>query len=187
MGKTTIYFVRHAESDHTVREDTIRPLTAKGYADALRITAALKREKIVRVYSSPYIRTIDTIRDLARTLELDIITIDDLRERKVGGWVEDFLAFAKKQWEDFSFKNIDGECLEEVQKRNVAANFNIIEDNPNAEVVVGTHGTVLSTIMNYFDPNFGFDDFYQIIDKMPFILCFTFEGRKLLSFTEIEF
>ena len=104
MDRTTIYFVRHAESDVSVRDDLTRPLTARGEADALRVTTALKGLDIARVYSSPYKRAVDTVRDLAQTLGLEIITIDDLRERAVGGWVEDFVGFAKKQWSDFSFK-----------------------------------------------------------------------------------
>ena len=103
MDRTTIYFVRHAESDVSVRDDLTRPLTARGEADALRVTTALKGLDIARVYSSPYKRAVDTVRDLAQTLGLEIITIDDLRERAVGGRVEDFGGFSKKQGSDFSF------------------------------------------------------------------------------------
>lgn len=30
---TTVYFIRHAESDNTVRDGRIRPLTKKGMCD----------------------------------------------------------------------------------------------------------------------------------------------------------
>ncbi len=187
MDRTTIYFVRHAESDVSVRDDLTRPLTARGEADALRVTTALKGLDIARVYSSPYKRAVDTVRDLAQTLGLEIITIDDLRERAVGGWVEDFVGFAKKQWSDFSFKLPGGESPGEVQVRNVAAVLKMAAENPGTSIVIGTHGTAVSTIINYFNPAFGFADFYSIIDKTSYILRCVFQGQVLPSIEEIGY
>ena len=184
--RVRLYFVRHAESDHTIREDAIRPLTPQGRKDALKVTAALKDKGITKVYSSPYARAVDTVSDLAETLGVDIVTVDDLRERAAGGWVEDFPTYAQTQWADFSHKNPGGESLREVQDRNMQAVRTIIEDNLGSSVVIGTHGTALSTIMNHFNPDFGYDGFYRIIDRMPYILCFTLERTNLISVTEIE-
>jgi len=51
------------------------------------------------VISSPYLRAIDTVKDFAGEVGLDIKIVDDFRERKVGNvWIEDFNSFAKKQW-----------------------------------------------------------------------------------------
>ena len=185
-NKVRLYFVRHAQSDHTVREDAIRPLTPQGRKDTLKVTAALQDKRISKVYSSPYVRATDTVSDLAETLDLDIITVDDLRERAVGGWVDDFFTYAQNQWEDFSHKISGGESLGEVQERNIQAVRTIIEENLGSSVVIGTHGTALSTIVNYFNPGFGYDDFYRIMDKMPYILCLTLECTNLISVTEIE-
>jgi 2,3-bisphosphoglycerate-dependent phosphoglycerate mutase len=94
--------------------------------------------------------------------------------------------YAQTQWADFSHKNPGGESLREVQDRNMQAVRTIIEDNLGSSVVIGTHGTALSTIMNHFNPDFGYDGFYRIIDRMPYILCFTLERTNLISVTEIE-
>lgn len=185
-NKVRLYLVRHAESDHTIAEDAIRPLTPQGRKDVVRVTAALRDKRIRKAYSSPYTRAVDTVQDLADTLELDIAILNDLRERAVGGWVDDFLPFARKQWEDFSYKNPKGESLEEVQERNIKAVRTIIEENLGSSVVIGTHGTALSTIVNYFDPDFGFEDFHRIVDRMPYILCLTLDRTDLISVTEIE-
>ncbi len=184
--RARLYFVRHAESDFTVREDAIRPLTPRGRQDALKVTAALKDKDITKIYSSPYTRAMDTVSDLAETLDLDVVKVDDLRERAVGGWVEDFPTYTQSQWADFSYKNAGGESLAEVQERNVEAVRTIIGENLGSNVVIGTHGTVLSTIMNYFNPDFGYYEFYRIIDRMPYILCLTVDRTKLISVTEIE-
>ena len=72
-----------------------------------------------------------------------------------------------------------------VQERNVAALFDILRSNKDKTLVVGTHGTALSTILNYFDPSYGLEDFLRIIDWMPFIVQLDFdEEGNLVNKTE---
>lgn len=185
---TTIYFVRHAESDIAVRDDLVRPLTQTGLEDSKKVTQVLKDKKIDRIYSSPYRRTIDTVKDISRYLGQEIFVVDEFRERKVGEWIEDFNYFhsyAKNQWEDFDYKLNGGESLREVQARNIAALFEILFKNRGEKVVVATHGTALSTIINYFRPEFGFDEYWNIIDRMPYIICMEFEDNNLQRMVEV--
>lgn len=58
-------------------------------------------------------------------------------------------------------------------------------DNPGKTLAVGTHGTALSTILNFYRPGFGCEDFLRIIDWMPYIVCLTFDGQRLLRFEEV--
>jgi 2,3-bisphosphoglycerate-dependent phosphoglycerate mutase len=183
---TNIYFVRHATSDLSVRQDDIRPLTKAGKSDSKRVTATLFDKNISAIYSSPYLRTVDTIKDLAECVGTEIILVDDLRERGTGGWVEDFPAFALRQWQDFDYRRTNGESLREVQARNVFALHEITKDNLGKNVAIGTHGTALSTIVNYYDPCFSYEDFLGMVDKTPYILCFTFKGFEVEHITEIE-
>lgn len=186
MGITNIYFVRHAQSDITVKEDAIRPLTPKGLEDTKRISKALKNARIHKIYSSPYQRTIDTVKDLADTLGYEIVAVDDFRERHVGGWVENFREFSRMQWEDFTYRLDGGESLGEVQERNVAALLQVLKDHEGQNIAIGTHGTALSTILNYYDPSFGYESFWNIVDRMPYILRFQFEGSEWIGLEEIE-
>ena len=57
----------------------------------------------------------------------------------------------------------------------------IIEQYEWADIVIGTHGTALSTIQNFYDSNFGREDFLRIIDRMPYIIELDFEGDKLVG------
>ena len=184
--KTEVYFVRHAQPDFAVRDDSTRPLSEKGMADARRVTATLIDMNITAMYSSPFKRAVDTISGLAESIGIEVTVERDFRERKVGEWVEDFRAFSQKQWEDFDYKLAEGESLREVQKRNIFALFEVIGKNHGRSVVIATHGTALSTIVNYFDPGFGYDDFLHIVDKMPYILRFRFDGMELECIDEIE-
>ena len=63
--------------------------------------------------------------------------------------------------------------------------MDILEENEGKTVVIGTHGTALSSIINYFHPSFGCQDFLRIIDWMPYILEMQFDGKELISMTEI--
>ncbi|XEC93508.1 histidine phosphatase family protein [Paenibacillus tarimensis] len=184
--QTTVYFVRHALSDITIKDETNRPLTLRGIEDSKRVTRALRERDISVIFSSPFQRTVHTLKDLSECLGLDIITHDDFRERRVGEWVEDFRAFSRRQWEDFDYKLNGGESLREVQQRNIKKLFEVLNLNQGKNIIIGTHGTALSTIVNYFDTGFVYDDFWDMIDKMPYILEFRFEGMGLRSLEEVE-
>lgn len=183
--KTNVYFVRHAEPDISVKDDLIRPLSEKGLLDTKRVTKTLLDKDITAIYSSHFKRAVDTVKDLADTVKIDIIKNENLCERRVGKWVEDYTTFSKNQWSNFDFKLDGGESLREVQYRNISTLYDIIKDNSGNNIVIGTHGTALSTIINYFDSNYGYDGFMKIIDKMPYVLCLTFEDDKLEGMEEL--
>ncbi|MFT4143382.1 MAG: histidine phosphatase family protein [Mobilitalea sp.] len=184
---TTIYFVRHAEPDFKNHDDLTRALTEKGKRDIALVNAYLEDKHIDVVLSSPYRRAIETVEDFADTLNIKVTIIGDFRERKVDScWIEDFIGFAKKQWEDFDYKLSDGECLSEVQKRNIAALEKVMIEYKNKNIVVGSHGTALSTILNYYDSSFGFSNFNDIKYLMPWIVKFVFEENQCVKIEKIN-
>ena len=123
QGKMThIYFVRHAQPNYDNHDDYARELTKKGLEDRKLATAFLEDKNIDVVLSSPYLRSVDTVKHFADKYGFAVKTIDDFRERKVDSvWIEDFTAFCKAQWANFDYKLSDGECLGEVQRRNIVA------------------------------------------------------------------
>ncbi len=179
---TTIYFVRHASPNFNNHDDSTRELSAQGLEDRKRVTKFLWNKDIDVVLSSPYKRAVDTIKEFADAKKLEIRLMDDFRERKVENkWIEDFNGFCKKQWEDFDFKLSDGESLREVQSRNISALNQVLETYHGKNVVIGSHGTALSTIINYFDPSFGYNEFNEIKNIMPWIVKFSFENNRCLG------
>lgn len=179
---TKVYFVRHAEPDRNIHNDRTRPLTDEGLRDSLEVTNVLKNKGIDFMMSSPYKRSIDTISDLAKTLEMEIHTDENFRERNAGGWHgERFFDYIQKQWADFNYHIKDGECLNEVRLRNINALKKVLLEHKNQNIVIATHGTALSTILNYFYPQFCFECFKKIIDFMPFIIRLDFDGDKCIG------
>ena len=180
--KTTVYFVRHAQPNYENHDDMLRELSAKGLEDRKLVTEFLKDKEIDIVLSSPFKRAVDTVKDFAMAEGMDIIIVDDFRERRIDSkWIDDFISFSKRQWEDFDYKLSDGECLREVQNRNIAALNKVLEKYAGKNIVVGSHGTALSTVINYFDRTFGYSDFENIKNLMPWIVEFVFEGKDCVA------
>jgi 2,3-bisphosphoglycerate-dependent phosphoglycerate mutase len=189
MGNlTTVYFVRHSKPDFSIHDDTLRPLCQEGIQDCKKVTEFLLDKKITQIFSSPFKRAYDTVKGFAESATLEIEIIEDFRERKVDDvWIDDFNAFTKEQWANFDYKFANGECLNEVQKRNIAALHKILREYPNENIVVGTHGTALSTILNYYDKKYDYKEFVRIKDYMPYIVIVKFDGVKASSINEFIF
>ena len=180
---TRIYFVRHAQPDFECPDDNIRPLTAEGAEDAKQVTAFFADKQIDAFYCSPYKRSHDTIAGAAAAAGLPIHTDVRLRERSSAPGSNN-REMITKRWADFSWHEEGGEALGEVQVRNVAALTEILQKNPGKTIVIGTHGTALSTILNYYDPTVNSDAFFRIIDWMPYVIELDFEGEKCVGKTE---
>ena len=181
---TRIYFVRHCQSDHTKTcDEWLRPLTKEGLDDSHAVLHYLKDKNIDVFISSPYKRSYDTIAKAAEYYHLQIKTDERLRERKAGKNGNTFELF-KKRWADKNYAEPEGESLYSVQKRNIEALKEIIEIYRDKNIVIGTHGTALSTILNYYNPAFDCDSFMRIIDYMPYIVKIEFDGTRYIGITE---
>jgi 2,3-bisphosphoglycerate-dependent phosphoglycerate mutase len=109
---------------------------------------------------------------------MPIETDERFRERQVGTWDDGWL---ERRWADFSCAEEGGESLASVQKRNIEALHEVLEKYAGKTVVIGTHGTALSTILNYYDSSFGLEDFLKIVGWRPYIVELTFDGDKLIG------
>ena len=184
---TNIYFVRHAEPNYNNHDDLTRELSPKGMKDRELVTEFLADKQVDIVLSSPYKRAVDTVADVASLCDLPITIIDDFRERRVDSvWIDDFDAFTHNQWADFNYKLTDGETLSEVQKRNIIALQEVIEHHNGKTVVIGSHGTALSTIINHFVPQFGIEEFTRIKSIMPWIVRMSFSDNDCVQIEEFD-
>lgn len=174
---TTVYFVRHAQPNFANHDDLTRELTDKGMEDRHLVERLLADVQVDAVLSSPYKRAVDTVQPLADSRSLTVRTVADFRERRVDScWIEDFDGFCRAQWADFDYKLTDGETLRQVQQRNMAALQAVLQEYAGQTVVIGSHGTALSTIINHYDPSFGYTDFEKIRTLMPWVVRFVFDG-----------
>lgn len=79
----TFYVVRHAKAgsrSHWTGDDRKRPLSQKGLQQAERIASELGSLRIAFIYSSPYLRCVQTVEPLARRLHVDVTETTELAE-----------------------------------------------------------------------------------------------------------
>ena len=178
---TTVIFVRHAQAVYGI-DDRNRPLSDAGLEDRKIVAEILAGRQIDAFLGSPYQRSLDTIRPAADLRNMDIRTDERFRERKCGDFSADSLA---KRWADFSWAEENGECLRSVQDRNMEALREVLRDYAGQTVVIGTHGTALSTVLHHYNQSFGLKDFLRIVSWMPYIIELTFDGETLLGLKEL--
>ena len=172
---TRIIFVRHADSNRQNHDERLRELSPKGMEDRKRVTEYLTGRGVDAVLSSPYRRAVDTVADFAETYGFEIGLMDGFRERELPGWLEDYAAFVKRQWEDFDYKRPGCESLRETQSRCAAALETVLRRYAGKTVVIGGHGTAISALINYYDSSFGCKEFEAIEGVMPWIVELDFD------------
>lgn len=178
--ETIIYMVRHAESPYTEGNERTRGLTLEGKKNAGKITELLKDEGINIIISSPYARAILTVEGLAEALELDIQIFEDLRERHFSDCIitdEEFMPAMKRMFDDPTYALPGGESNTVCQNRSVGVITYILEEYKGKKIAIGTHGNVMTLMMNYFDSTYGWDFLNQT--KKPDIYKLFFKDLEL--------
>lgn len=178
---TTIYLIRHSKVDF-IHDEYSRPLSENGKSSVLKLTEMFKDHKVSKVISSPYIRAIHTIENIAKDKGLIVGIMDDFRERTVASKnieLDDFIAFTKNQWDNFDYHLEDGESLNEVQHRGINALNEVLKKYKGENIIIGTHGTILGAILNYFDKKYNYE-FWKSM-KMPDVFKLTFNDNGSLE------
>lgn len=181
---TTIYMVRHAESPFVFGKEKERGLSEEGFIAAEKVARCLENVPIHYIASSSYTRAIQTVQPLANLKKLDIITYDELRERPIKGldykspWkvIEEAI---EKSFVDLDFALEGGESTYEAHKRAIPIVEKMIEDNYGKNIVIGTHGNIMTIIMKYFDQQYGYN-FWKSTSK-PDIYKLVFKEKKLME------
>ncbi|MCJ8010871.1 histidine phosphatase family protein [Paenibacillus sp. KQZ6P-2] len=182
--QTVVYMVRHAESQYVPGLERERGLSDRGCEDALKVKDIFRSEIIDVFFSSAYRRALQTLEAVAREAGRGITLIEDLRERTLASDdfhvpSEDFFSCKKRLYEDFEYALPGGESSSEAQSRGVQAFLRLLDAHQNNTIVVGTHGDIMTLIMNYFDPAYDFE--FWRSTSMPDIYKLTFETNRLIE------
>ncbi|EGQ1707961.1 TPA: histidine phosphatase family protein [Staphylococcus pseudintermedius] len=173
----TIYFVRHATREHTVKSDTA-PLSEKGRREAENLVKWFEGKHVDAIYASPYARTLETVVPLARVNNINIQVEDGLRERVIGEWVDDFDTYAAEQWMNFDYRLLGGESLKQVQKRIVSSFQDILSQEKGETIVISGHGTSLAVLFHTLtDGTFAYEQFKQM--TMPDVYTYNVDTKVL--------
>jgi 2,3-bisphosphoglycerate-dependent phosphoglycerate mutase len=170
----SIILVRHAQ---TMGQGSQDDLTADGRRAAAQLVPRLEGLGVDAIFSSPYLRAINTVVPCATNLGQPVQIIDDLRERVLSG-------AALPDWQDhlrYSFIDRDyvlpgGESMRQTEARALTA-LRRISDAGHKLPVVASHGGLIASLLSGIDPHFGFDDWAALANPDLFIL--TMDGPLL--------
>ncbi|WP_312117358.1 histidine phosphatase family protein [Brevibacillus reuszeri] len=173
--------VRHAESPFTPDQEEERGLSEKGWADARKVADRLKHEQIDVFISSHYARAVQTIEEAARQQNKTIMTDARLRERELASWdypFDDFEQGIKHVFDNPDFAYPGGESNELARKRGIAALAEVLQHHRGKKVAIGTHGNIMTLMMNHYDKQYHFA-FWKQTTK-PDIYKLSFEDDTLV-------
>lgn len=177
-----IYFIRHSLKDRQIKKQDA-PLSQEGQSLAELLPAVFSDIAVDTIYSSPYIRSIDTVKPIAESKGLPIIIKDSLGERKVGTSVTPVDNFAETQWNDFDFKLENGESLNEVKIRLLAALDDCLKQEDHV-MIIGGHSTAFAVLFHTLTHGkFGYQEYKKM--PSPGIFLGTFENDQLLDLKAI--
>jgi broad specificity phosphatase PhoE len=176
---TRLYFVRHGATQLTA-EDRFSGATSVDLSDEGRrqvklLAERLRDDDIKALYCSPYGRTVETARILARPLGIEPVTRDGLREISHGRWeglgrreVEERFPEEYAAWEEdpFTFAPKDGESGLAVLARALPVVREIVVTHRDQCVLVVSHKATLRLILSSL---LGFDarGYRDRLDQSP--------------------
>lgn len=164
----TLYFIRHAEAEG---QPFPSALTKKGREQAESLIAFFMEREINRIYSSPYVRAIETISPLANSRGLDIEEDDRLGERVLStAYFDDWQDKLRESFADFDLFFEGGESHTQAMKRVQSMLEDVIKSE-DQHIILVSHGNLTTLMLRYFDESFGFEqlmkmtnpDVYEII------------------------
>lgn len=157
MTETTLYFVRHAESEANAAGrfagQLDSPLTERGRGQAEAVADFLRNVRFDRVISSDLLRARDTAAAIARRQDLEVETTADLREIDVGvaeGRPFSDLRQRPDRPPDGFVQWPGGESLGQAAARARRAVERIVRQSPGATVCVVGHGGIARILVSEF-------------------------------------
>ncbi|MGG3045013.1 histidine phosphatase family protein [Bacillus anthracis] len=181
---TYIYMVRHGESPKLDGGERTRGLTEKGSLDVHRVTDILKTEGIDTFISSPYKRAVLTIEKTANLYEREILIYKNLKECMFSSGDQvisdkEVYPLVQKMFSNPGYALAEGESYADCQRRVVKVLKEILMDFQGQKIVMGTHGLVMTLMMNYFDKQYGFE--FLMNTSKPDIYKMEFKEKQLMN------
>ncbi|GGN99426.1 histidine phosphatase family protein [Nocardia rhizosphaerihabitans] len=146
--RSTLILLRHAAPVIPAPvgpDDYTRPLTTQGHQQARNVIDELRTLTPHAIASSPYLRAIQTVQPLARSLDLLVRTDDELREWDSGLEPRpDYARHYALSWTMPRLARAGGESLDQLSRRAVGALLALAHQHHDDTVVVGSHGTFIA-------------------------------------------
>lgn len=133
-------------------------LSEKGKLQVEKLTNYLKNEDIDEIYTTPFTRTKETVRELARVKGIEIIESEKLNEINFGDFEGLGFDEVKKNYPEefekmindgFDYKYPNGESLVDTFYRASEMVDKILKNKDNETVLICSHGGTIRNIVSY--------------------------------------
>ena len=192
MAQKKIYLIRHGKASME-GSDRERNLDEDGKVQAISLCKKIKKEfqdKKIKIFSSPFVRAVQTVENLSQDMNVQIEQIVSLEEIKMGKDPQlSKHQIIEKMWSDKNFKTEDGVSqLEHVNNIKVELD-KIFDDFYNSEydLILVSHGNSIGIILKYFfNIQFAFEDWKKISMPDMYYLEFNEENKVTEYKRDIE-
>ncbi|MFI8685296.1 histidine phosphatase family protein [Rossellomorea sp. NPDC077527] len=163
----TIYVVRHAKAEG---QPIQAPLTKEGECQAVRLAAFLENCSVEAIYSSPFVRAVNTITPFAERSGLRIQQDDRLGERVLSDQdLPDWMEKLKMSFEDFSLSLPGGESNHMAMERAKSFIDEVVKKKEDRIVCV-SHGNLTTLILRLFDERYGYDELFALSNPDVYVV-----------------
>jgi phosphoserine phosphatase len=154
---TRILLARHGESDWNAegrwQGHADRPLSGRGRRQALELADRLARVELDAIYASDLRRAWETAEVVARSKQMAVTRVSDLREVDVGSWsgltraeVSERFPEGFAAWRQGGTGWTDGETYDRMGERVLSAVRRVGADHPNGTVLIVSHGGAIRAV-----------------------------------------
>ena len=196
---TTIYLIRHSmplkvnnefNNDNLQIQNEKSSLSIEGEQIAKDKLNNKEFANIDILFSSSYVRAIQTAKYIAEKNNLEINVISDFGERKFGinSWSELPDNFGEKQFLDENYKTEFGESQKEVRERTFNALMNVLKSD-DKKIAIVFHGTAMLFLLMTWCKVVPDSDKYKIFFNGNELFCgkhFDFCETFKLTFNDNE-
>lgn len=167
--KKKVYVIRHCEAEGQPKGAR---LTEKGRQQAKELAEFLAGVKIDNIISSPFLRAVQSIEPAAFSEKIRIEVDERLSERILSTKpLEDWQEKLETSFVDLEAKFDGGESSAEAMDRIVSVVKEVLAVETENTLIV-THGNLMSLLLKYFQPNFGFEEWKNLSNPDVYLLTF---------------
>lgn len=178
-----VYCIRHCSATGQHKDS---PLTIEGTRQAQLLSIFLDEQNypIDTIISSPYLRAIDSIKPYADKKGINIEIDLQLHERVLSVEpIDDWLNELEYSFQHPNYRLPGGESANDAIQRANQILQSIFDNNDMTNIILVTHGNLLTLMLSQFDPSFNFDKWKQL--ENPDIYLINYDDNKVQSIEHV--
>lgn len=175
-----LYVVRHCKAEG---QQSKAKLTELGTKQAEKLSEFLLHKNIDFIVSSPFERAYRSILPLAKRINIKVVLDDRLIERVLTSEIQpNWLEMLRLTYDDLQISYEGGESSVSAMERGIAVVKEAL-DSEHKNIVLVSHGNLISLLLKHFDDRIGFNDWVKLSN--PDVFHLVFSDKKIIDIKRI--